>query len=275
MMVASLGAAQAAEIALRPIRRDAIDCVGLVVIDPIDLETGMQFVPVCAISTAKECPSGQSGCYVNGTIPLTFGAMAITQPFYRTCRQFTDGQYADGGKAHYIQDKAFAKDGAHYVRVLILTQKDLLELFEFIEPDDKNNDTYSYRTHALLMRTAIELEANCRAILVENGFPKSGRWTMGHYKQLEQTHRLSEYELVLPMWNWPPATRMRKRFEKWATGGALPWWVAYNEAKHDRHEKFAKATISNLVDAVCALVAILSAQFHTHDFSPETRLPCN
>ena len=39
-------------------------------------------------------------------------------------------------------------------------------------------------------------------------------------------------------------------------------------AKHDRHEKFAEASFSKLIDAVCGLVAILSAQFHTHDFSP-------
>jgi hypothetical protein len=91
---------------------------------------------------------------------------------------------------------------------------------------------------------------------------------MGDFRLLEQTHRLSHYEVMLPVWKGPPATRVRKPFEQWATGNTLPWWAAYNAAKHDRHEKFAEASFSKLIDAVCGLVAILSAQFHTHDFSP-------
>lgn len=211
--------------------------------------------------------------------------MPITRPYFRTCRQFTDGHYSHGGKARYIEDSRFAKDGEHYVRGLELIQKDLLALFDFIEPDDKNKDTYSYRTHALHMRTAIEVEANCKAILTENGFvkrdPQTGRpllkrngdpadWDMGDFRALQRTHRLSDYEIMLPVWKGPAATKTRRPFGPWAnaTGNSLPWWNAYNHAKHDRHEKFESANFANLLDAVCALVAILSAQFHRYDFSP-------
>ena len=209
--------------------------------------------------------------------------MAITQPYYRTCRQFTDGHYTHGGKGRYVEDRQFAKDGEHYVRASALIQKDLLDLFDFIEPDDKNKDTYSYRTHALHMRAAIEVEANCKAILAENGYvkrnSKTGKplmkrngdpadWDMGDFRLLEQTHRLSHYEIMLPVWKGPAGTNARKPFEQWTTNTALPWWGAYNDAKHDRHEKFARANFSNLIGAVCALVAILSSQFHRHDFSP-------
>jgi len=200
--------------------------------------------------------------------------MAITQPYYRTCRQFIDGHYAHGGKARYVQDGRFAKDGEHYVRALTLIQKDLLELFDFIEPDENNKNTFSFRTHALHTRAAIEVEANCKAILTENGYGQrengkvldQSAWTMKDYKKLDDTHRLSAYEVRLPVWKGAPVTR--KPFEQWATGNALPWWGAYTDAKHDRHEKFAKANFTSLIDAICALVAILSAQFHRHDFSP-------
>jgi hypothetical protein len=57
-------------------------------------------------------------------------------------------------------------------------QKDLLELFDFIEPDDKNQDVYSYRIHARHMRAAIEVEANCKAILAEDGYAKPSDWNM-------------------------------------------------------------------------------------------------
>jgi hypothetical protein len=125
------------------------------------------------------------------------------------------------------------------------------------------------------VRAAIEVEANCKAILAENGYVRIGRsgkpanqsnWNMTDYTKLEKTHQLSAYEIRLPVWRGAPISR--KPFEQWATGNALPWWGAYNEAKHDRREKFAKASFSNLIDAICALVVILSAQFHTYDFLP-------
>jgi hypothetical protein len=132
------------------------------------------------------------------------------------------------------------------------------------------------------MRAAIEVEANCKAILAENGYVKRDKtgkplmkrngdpadWDMGDFLLLEQTHRLSHYEIMLPVWKGPASTNVRKPFEQWATNNALPWWGAYNDAKHDRHEKFARANFSNLIGAVCALMAILSSQFHRHDFSP-------
>lgn len=209
--------------------------------------------------------------------------MPIAEPYFRTCRPFTDGHFAHGGKGRYVEDRRFAKNGEHYVRALALIQKDLLELFDFIEPDDTNKNAYSYRTHALHLRAAIEVEANCKAILAENGYvkrdartgtpsvKKNGEpadWNMSDFKRLEQTHRLSHYHIMLPVWKGPVDTQVRKPFEQWATGHPLPWWDAYNKAKHDRHEKFSMANLSNLIDAVCALVAILSSQFHTHDFSP-------
>jgi hypothetical protein len=202
--------------------------------------------------------------------------MAITQPFFRTWRPFAGGPFGRSvdGRA-YVEDNQFAKEGEHYVRALMLIQQDLLSLFDFIEPDDKNKQTYSYRTHALHMRAAIEVEANCKAILAENGFVKldkhrkpTDHWTMNDYKLLERTHRLSQYEIMLPVWKGPANTEIRQPFAQWSTGKTPPWWSAYNEAKHDRHEKFAEANFTNLIDAVCALVVILSAQFYRHDFSP-------
>lgn len=209
--------------------------------------------------------------------------MPIAQPFFRTCRQFTDGYYTHGGKGLYIEDPRYAKDGEHYARALTLIQKDLLDLFDFIEPDHRNKDAYSYRTHAMHMRAAIEVEANCKAILSENGFvkrdAKTGKpllkrngdpadWNMSDFSLLDKTHRLSAFEIMLPVWKGHTTTNVRRPFSQWAIGADLPWWRAYNESKHDRHEKFAQANFSNLIDAVCALVAILSAQFHRHDFSP-------
>jgi hypothetical protein len=183
-------------------------------------------------------------------------------PFRRTCRQFVDGTYSNG---QYISHPKFALDPEHYVRAFTLIQKDLFELFDYIEPSDTNLSCYSYRIHELHMRTCIEIEANFKAILRENGYSRSGDWNMKDYKKLEATHLLSAYEVKFPVWHG--AASSRTPFAPWATGGGLDWYQAYNDAKHDRHDKFSRASFGNLLEAICGLVVILSAQFHTEDFS--------
>jgi hypothetical protein len=94
--------------------------------------------------------------------------MAITKPFRRNCRPFIGGGgYNTGfaaGNGMYVRHAGFATDAEQYIRAFLLLQKDIKELFEYVEPSDKNLDCHSYRVHALLMRLCIEVEANFRAI---------------------------------------------------------------------------------------------------------------
>ncbi len=192
--------------------------------------------------------------------------MAISRPFRRTCRQFTDGKYALAGKWMYLLHPKFAKEPEHYTRAFEIIQKDLLELFDYVEPADQNLQCYSFRTHALFMRVCIEVEANCKAILTENDYIKSGVWNMDDYKLLERTHLLSGFEIKLPVWRGRAS--IRRPFAGWSTSGSLSWYKAYNASKHDRHEEFSQAKFDNLLDAICGLVALLSAQFYSWDYSP-------
>ncbi|HLF84577.1 MAG TPA: hypothetical protein VI837_10415 [Blastocatellia bacterium] len=192
--------------------------------------------------------------------------MSVNRPYRRTCRQFVDGHYTEGGRSAYIFHSKFAQSPEHYVRAFLLILKDLQELFDFIEPADKNLTCYSYRIHALLLRACVEVEANCKAILQENGYAKPGVWNMTDYRKIENTHLLSGYEVRVP--NWTGGAASRTPFSAWATAGSLAWYQAYNTAKHDRHSQFAEATFEHLIDACCGLLVLLSAQFETNDFSP-------
>lgn len=192
--------------------------------------------------------------------------MAVSRPYRRTCRQFVDGEYTEGGRWQYIVHPKFARAPEHYVRAFLIILKDLQELFDFVEPANKNLPCYSYRIHALLLRACIEVEANCKAILAENGYGRSGDWNMGDYKKVEKTHYLSGYEVKVPNWNGAAGTRAP--FSAWATGGPLPWYRAYNATKHDRYSQFQEATFEHLIDACCGLLVMLSAQFETNDFGP-------
>ena len=137
--------------------------------------------------------------------------MPVVRPFRRTCRQFVDGHYSEGGRWMYVLHPRFAREPEHYVRAAMLIQKDLQELFEYVEPSDVNCNCYSNRIHALHMRTCIEVEANCKAILTENGYTRAGDWNMGDYRRLEATHLLSGYEISLPIWRGTRGVRNRSQ----------------------------------------------------------------
>jgi hypothetical protein len=161
----------------------------------------------------------------------------------------------------------FATEPEHYVRAFAIIQKDMLEVFDFVEPADTNLSCYSYRIHELFIRTCIEIEANFKAILAENGYVRSGGdWNMTDYRKTEASHLLSAYLVKFPVWQGSQHTR--QPFGTWGPGGGLAWYQDYNAAKHSRHGNFDRANFSNLLDAIAALAAVLSAQFWTEDFSP-------
>ena len=111
----------------------------------------------------------------------------------------------------------------------------------------------------------MEVEANCKAILSENGYRRSGNWKMEDYRKVEKTHLLSGYEVLVP--NWSGKHSVRTPFAAWGSGESLAWYKAYNESKHDRHGQFAKANFDHLLNACSGLLVLLSAQFGTNDFS--------
>jgi len=133
-----------------------------------------------------------------------------------------------------------------------------------IEPSDQNGQCYSFRIHELLLRACVEVEANCKAILKENGYKKRGNWTMNDYKKINVSHHLSSFDVQLPVWHG--SKNIRKPFEMWRSDARLPWYQAYNETKHDRHTGFAKATLDHLIDAVCGVLTMLCAQFATAQY---------
>lgn len=126
--------------------------------------------------------------------------MGLLKPYKRTVRQLIDGSYSSSGNSEYIRHPDYANSPEKYVRSFLLIQNDIQKLFEYIEPADRNKEAYSYRIHELFVRVCIEVEANCRSILIENGYKKRGDLNMKDYSLIEKTHQMSGYEIALPRW---------------------------------------------------------------------------
>jgi len=186
---------------------------------------------------------------------------------------FLDETYSSGGEDRYVFHQKFAIDPLHHIRAFELIQKDIIELFDYIEPADSNESCYSYRIHSLLLRLCIEFEDNAKSILFENGFEKKDktgntlRLNITDYKMIESTHFLSSFEVRLPFWSGINVDR--KPFLDWQNGkSTLPWYQAFNDIKHERSQKFTCANFGNLIDAYCGLLVLLTSQFGLHDFVP-------
>jgi hypothetical protein len=195
--------------------------------------------------------------------------MTLSRPYKRIARPFNSptGSYVGGTiDQSYLAHHDYAPDRTTAIRGYHAIESDLRRLFEFVEPDNRNLDTFSTRIYELLLRAATEFESNCKAILLANGYTSGGDWNIGDYKKIESATRLSEYELRLSIWADSP--RQIRPLHQWATGGSLPWYQDYNTVKHNRVDEFTRANLKNAVDAVAAVFAILFAQFNILAFSP-------
>lgn len=204
--------------------------------------------------------------------------MSINKPYHRNYRPVKQNHQNHGySDWAYVIDKQYSISPEHYTRAFLIIQNDLLKLFEFVEPADRNYETYSFRIHELFTRICIEIESNFKAILKENIFspvfkkePDVGkvrgesRWNINDFKLINKTHHLDDYEIEFPIWQGN--INKRKPFENWKNGGDLVWYQAYNSSKHDRLSSFEKANFNNLIDAFSGLCVLLSSQFRHVDF---------
>jgi hypothetical protein len=160
----------------------------------------------------------------------------------------------------YIRDIRYAGDRNELWRAYKLIEKDLLRLFEYVEPTDDNLETYSHRTYELILRAATEFETNCKRILEANGYQKNGNLNMSDYFKINAASKLHEYTVSLTVWS--PAKKDLSPFGEWANEkNSLSWYQAYNLVKHDRNRNFPKASLENLLNCVAGLLAILFSQF--------------
>lgn len=209
------------------------------------------------------------------SVSLNHTAMAFAKPFYRNVRGMLPGPNAGYSGVGFITDPEYALDPAHYVRAASLIIDDLREIFEFVEPSPEGECAFSYRIHALLMRTCIEIEANFKAIFYAHNFNPGPRVRLDirQFRRIDATHHLSSYEVELPMWNG--SSRIWKPFEPWhefrgrtaqPNSCVLKWYQAYNASKHNRQHEFRASNLGVLIESVAALLVVVSSQFKSVSF---------
>lgn len=188
-------------------------------------------------------------------------------PFHRCYRPIrgTDGSSKE--EHNYLVDHDYAKHPDKYTRAFLQIQKEMKNLFQYIEPGDNNLKTYSNQIQQLLVRICIEVESNFKAIFKENRYSvkQEKDWKMIDYQIIDKSHRLSDYQVVAPFWDGKKNTF--QPFITWKKSSKLKWYSAYNTVKHNRAERLKAANFENLMNAFCGLFIVLTAQFKNQEFS--------
>ena len=151
-------------------------------------------------------------------------------------------------------------------KTFLQLQQELKNLFQYIEPGDDNLKTYSDQIEQLLVRTCIEVESNFKAIFKENIYSGQEKdWCMEDYRKIDRSHRLSDYQVIMPAWDGDKNTF--HPFMGWKKSSRLSLYKAYNQVKHNRADLLKAANFANLMNAFCGLFVVLTAQFKAQEYS--------
>ncbi len=213
--------------------------------------------------------------------------MTLNNPYKRIARPFDNphGSWIIGSiDRSYLLSSDFATNQITAIRTYHTIEKDLRQIFDFIEPDDRNLTTFSTRLYEIFLRASTEFESNCKLILCENLYRRCEKnlsrcgknLKIGDYKNIKKATRLLEYKIQLTVWANKPL--LLEPFSCWSNCDSLTlnWYQEYNNVKHNRSTEFHCANLKNTIDAVAALFIVLFAQFNTFAFSPhELVADCN
>jgi hypothetical protein len=192
--------------------------------------------------------------------------MNISKPYYLTYRP----NIYNGGSANlYMNDDRYLPHRWQVRKAVELLYEDLKILFNYIEPCDANKNCYSFRTYEMLLRICTEIESQMKRILENNGYTKkepNNNLNMEDYSQLNKTHFLSDFEVIIPNWT---GNGTISPFQDWkdSTKKSLHWYQSYNKVKHNRHSEFKEANLENTIHAFCGLLVIMAAQFYDNSFA--------
>ena len=186
--------------------------------------------------------------------------LGLPRPLQRVARPFvgTSANYIGGNiDSSYLTHPDYAPDRNQLVRAQGVLEQDLSRLFDYVEPADRNRHAYSHRIFSQLGRASMEVEALLSSSLRAAGVGK-GRPDMRDYKRLNGPLKLSEYRVRLTIWEGEQKEFFP--FESWSRGESPKWWDNYNQSKHDRLEKFDKATLLAATHATGAALVCLFSQ---------------
>lgn len=137
----------------------------------------------------------------------------------------------------------------------------LQQICQTIHPSDSTYNAYGHEIRNLLILACTEVEAQWKGILEANCAKNT---TTNDYVKLNRAMKLSEYSISLTYYPWLPLFSPFKDWDQSKPTQSLDWYQAYHSVKHDRETNFSKATLIHALNAICASMIMLFAQYGRH-----------
>lgn len=135
-----------------------------------------------------------------------------------------------------------------------------IEVCRYVQAEEANFLAFGDAIKDVIISACIEIEAQWRAILMENNaLPE--RPTTGDYVKMAQPMRLKEYAIE---WIDFPWLEQWKPFAGWDPARptqSISWYDGYNKLKHDAYGQLVRANLKSMLEAVSALAIMFVAQF--------------
>lgn len=137
----------------------------------------------------------------------------------------------------------------HYLKY----EKNLIQMFDYVEFEAANFSTYSSEFMRLLLSIGSEFDNALRAIY---GFQDTERTTISNYASavLSRYPNITSQKVCVKN-----RSIVLQPFSGWSVDKAaqsLDFWKAYNDVKHDRIKNYQMASLKNVVNALAALFII-------------------
>ena len=204
---------------------------------------------------------GEKNAWFRDGPATTFHRLDLLAGCYhpRMARPFAPGR--DEGVATCPGEDAYRNVIAKARGQLAVLTQALAQLCQTVHPEGANLEVYGHDIRNLLILACTEVEAHWRGVLTANAqvldWPK-----LTDYVKLCEPMRLADYAISIAAFPWldPIAP-----FKGWGSTGKpaqeLSWWQAYNQTKHDGDHRFSQATLKCALEAVCANVVMVVAQY--------------
>lgn len=149
----------------------------------------------------------------------------------------------------------------------------LIRIFDYIEPEASNLNSYSNKLRELIFLACTEVEYLWLKFLQDNAYPSKNSYSTIDYVKCLPHLKLNDYEAQLIHF---PGLGNFKPFDGWNSQQptkSLTWYNAYNSVKHNRGANMPMATLKSAINSVAAIYILLKAQHGYSEFRSVIDMP--
>lgn len=145
---------------------------------------------------------------------------------------------------------------------LELLLDDLYDVFKFVAPYKENLSCFGNKMRNIIILACTEIDSMMKCILEKSKVkPQLNFYTTKDYFKLNMPLQLNEYTLSLSRFEEFGEFKPFLTWDSKNPTSSLSWYHNYNNVKHDRESNFSKANLTNAIDSIMALAALMASQF--------------